>query len=215
MTLSFHQTLRYEDPAGHVPSVFLGTSISFGVVDVVGPPGNAGVDWVVLGTTHTPTLDSAVPVGHFPSGPLVRIPVPSVDVGLPDCPVGVVDVVDVLLQAGSVGLDWHLAAENASTFFRVSSSIVELVIVDDLQAGSVGLDWQMLDSTENASTFFRVSSSIVELVVVDDLQNGASGDVVQIALFSDPASVGREPDGAPVVVPDVVDDLQTGSVGLD
>ena len=31
----------------------------------------------------------------------------------------------------------------------------------------------------------------------------------------DPESAGTEPDGAPVVVPGVVDDLQAGSVGLD
>ena len=35
------------------------------------------------------------------------------------------------------------------------------------------------------------------------------------SFLTDPESAGMEPDGAPVVVPGVVDDLQAGSVGLD
>jgi hypothetical protein len=76
-----------------------------------------------------------------------------------------------------------------------------------------------------------VGAPVVIPDVVFDLQNGASGNFVQLSFFSDPASVGREPDGAPVVVvvpvgapvvvvvpvgapvvvPLVVDDLQNGA----
>jgi hypothetical protein len=107
--------------------------------------------------------------------------------------VGVVGVVCVLLQAGSVGLDWQIGLLTEKS-------------VDSPLSKSV--------SKYGRSNVSDGVSSIVPIIVCD-LQNGASGEVVQIALFSDPASVGREPDGAPVVEPVVVDDLQAGSEGLD
>jgi hypothetical protein len=85
--------------------------------------------------------------------------------------------------------------------------VVPLVVVD-LQAGSGGLDWQAGLLTEKsvvtslskpASKYGKSKdaggTSVVVPIIVCDLQNGASGEVVQIALFLDPASVGREPDG--------------------
>jgi hypothetical protein len=156
----------------------------------------------------------------------------------------IVPMIDFDLQNGASGdvvqMGFFSDPESAGREPDVTPVVPVPGVEVDLQAGSVGLDWQTGLFTEGGVVspfptsvskygksndaggtsvvvlgFVVLSGVVVVPVVVCDLQNWALGDTLQISFLVDPIFVEGEPDGVPVFVSVVVDDLQAGSVGLD
>jgi len=228
-----------DDPAGHVPSVFLGTGICFG----------AGVGLGALSDTHLEPLGAFDPV--FPPNPTSDDPAGHVPSGFLDTspPTG---VVEVLLQSepaekivqrvigsesgggvvvgppGNVAVDGEVPEPtHAPTFVsrvpvgHFPSSPLGKVCGPSVDGGQpvcpVGVIGSFL--SKSVSKYGRSNdaggvSSIVPIIVCG-LQNGALGEVVQISFLTAPVSAGMELDDVSGgVVLEVMGVLQRGSLGF-